>query len=174
MSDFRLLRPGPALLAAALCACTPAEPTRAPRSVSPDTPCQVEQVYDGDSLRVRCDGHVETVRVYCIDAPEIGQPPWGERAHRRAQRALGGGTVTLNPVERDSYGRLVATVMADGNDLGETLVRDGLAVVYTRYCPRTAPIHTAEAAARGDKLGVWRTPGLHQTPWRWRHRAATH
>ncbi|MEM9604139.1 MAG: thermonuclease family protein [Pseudomonadota bacterium] len=173
MSDFLPVHSGLVLLAAVLVSCTPGESRRATHAVPSETLCRVEQVYDGDSLRVRCEGRAETVRVHCIDAPERDQTPWGDRAHHRVRQVLGGRTVTLHPVERDSYGRLVAAVRVDGLDLGERLVRDGLAVVYTRYCPPDAPHHGAESAARSAQRGVWQTPGLHQTPWRWRHAAGT-
>lgn len=33
---------------------------------------------DGDTLRVKTQGKVVTIRMACIDAPETGQRPWGQ------------------------------------------------------------------------------------------------
>lgn len=33
---------------------------------------------DGDTLRVKSQGKIVTIRMACIDAPETGQRPWGQ------------------------------------------------------------------------------------------------
>jgi endonuclease YncB( thermonuclease family) len=131
--------------------------------------CRVERVRDGDSLALRCDrtGHrAVEVRLWGIDAPELGQKPWGEAARRRLQ-ALAAGPVTLVPVDRDSYGRVVARVYRNHRDLGLELVREGYAAVYWRYNDDRQYYH-ARSAAKRKQLGIWSKPGSQQTPWRWR------
>ncbi|HVY85274.1 MAG TPA: thermonuclease family protein [Caulobacterales bacterium] len=89
-------------------------------------------VVDGDTLR---DGS-ERYRVENIDAPERGaraECP-EERALAEASRAYVAEWVSeARRVEaipggrRDRYGRVVARIEIDGDDLGERLIRVGLA-----------------------------------------------
>jgi len=59
----------------------PAHATKPPDPA--DAPlCQLEHVADGDTVDVMYDGTERTLRLNCIDAPETGQSPWGERTTR--------------------------------------------------------------------------------------------
>ena len=69
------------------------------------------------------------------------------------------------PLERDRYGRTVARCTAGGLDIGETLVRAGGAVAYTRYSRLYVD---DERWARGRLRGLW--AGEFVEPERWRHR----
>lgn len=42
--------------------------------------CTVNSIYDGDTMRLTCGGERLKVRLYCIDAPEMGQKPWGKQS----------------------------------------------------------------------------------------------
>lgn len=52
-----------------------------------------------------------------------------------------------------SYGRVVVRCFANGRDVGEVLVREGLAIADPRY---GAEYERAEAQARRERRGVWR------------------
>jgi endonuclease YncB( thermonuclease family) len=89
-------------------------------------------VIDGDTMR---DG-AERYRIENIDAPETGwraacpaEAALGDRATAELQRwAAGARRVEAFPVgRRDRYGRVVARVEIDGVDVGERLMRMGLA-----------------------------------------------
>jgi endonuclease YncB( thermonuclease family) len=89
-------------------------------------------VIDGDTLRV---GH-ERYRVENIDAPETGRRAQcpeeialGQAASAELRRWVAGAhQVEAFPIgRRDRYGRVVARVAIDGVDLGERLMRLGLA-----------------------------------------------
>ena len=140
--------------------------------------CQVASVLDGDSLEVVCDGRRETIRLYCIDAPEMDQRPWGKEARKRLRRLLPRGVrVTLRQYDVDRYGRWVGEVFKARENIGRLLVREGRAVVYREYCnKRQHPEYYAdEAEAREAERGVWRRSGAQQTPWVFRRRrVATH
>jgi endonuclease YncB( thermonuclease family) len=56
----------------------------------------VISVGDGDTLRVEEAGRKVTIRVACIDAPEMAQAPYGQQARQALSELLSvGSTVTL-------------------------------------------------------------------------------
>ena len=106
-------------------------------------------------------GHLDTdagrVRVFGIDTPEVGKPFADEATQAVERLAVVGETVYLwrspGSDDRDIYGRLVRTVyLPDGTDLGESLVRAGLALAFVRYSDRYV---VTEQAARSEGLGLW-------------------
>lgn len=48
--------------------------------------CRVLRVSDGDTITVNCSGQQDRVRLYCIDAPEMKQSPWGQRSRDSCDR----------------------------------------------------------------------------------------
>ena len=110
-------------------------------------------VIDGDTLDTD-DGRV---RVFGINAPEVGKP-LAEDATRRVEDLVPVGTTVLlwrspGSDDRDRYDRLVRTVYReDGTDVGDDLVRAGLAVAFVQYSDRYL---SAEGAAKAKRLGIW-------------------
>jgi len=129
--------------------------------------CKISHVYDGDTVAVRCDQGKLKVRVYGIDAPEMGQQPWGEISRDMLRGLAPADRVRVRVVDTDSYGRTVAQLLYEDQDLGLTLVRQGGAVVYERYNSFQS-YRTAQAEARQEQLGIWAKPGAQQKPWEWR------
>jgi endonuclease YncB( thermonuclease family) len=133
--------------------------------------CALDQVLDGDSLRLTCGGKPVEVRLYCIDAPEKGQTPWGNRSRTHLKR-IAADRVEMRAVETDRFGRTVAEVYnATGERLSLNLeqVKHGQAAVYPRYCEESR-FFRAERKARAAGVGIWDKRGEHQTPWTFRHR----
>ncbi len=129
-------------------------------------PAVIGWVFDGDSLIVRRGSERIEVRLWGIDCPEHGQP-FG-RAAKRFVIGLKGRRVTVTPLQRDQYGRLVARLtLDDGNDLGRLLISKGHAWWFRRYAPHFRPYRQAEAAARRARVGLWSDPNP-IPPWRWR------
>ena len=131
----------------------------------------VLSVGDGDTLRVREGGQQRTVRLACIDAPELAQAPHGQQArHLLVTLAPAGTQVQLRPQTTDRYGRTVAEVLRDGTNLNLRLVRRGRAFAYRQYLGRcdAAAYLGAERAASTDRLGVWERSGGIQRPWQFR------
>jgi endonuclease YncB( thermonuclease family) len=133
--------------------------------------CAVVSIYDGDTLTVRCGIKTDQatrlkVRVWGIDAPELAQRPWGGRARDRL-REIAKGPVKLEKIDRDTYGRTVARVLNDGEDLGLRLVREGDVAVYTQYNDDRRYLEAAREAKR-QRLGIWSRRGQQQAPWEWR------
>ena len=97
---------------------------------------------DGDTLRVQDRGSTITVRLACIDAPEMAQSPWGQQARQQLQPlAPVGSTVELRVKATDRYGRTVAELGRGGRNLNQALVASGAASVYWQYiqgCDRQA------------------------------------
>ena len=100
----------------------------------------VLSIGDGDTLRVKQWGKTITVRLACIDAPEIAEQPHGQRAREYLQMRLPvGAQVQLDVKTTDRYGRTVAEVIG-GINLGLALVEDGMA------CPLRGPAATPTAS----------------------------
>ena len=84
---------------------------------------------DGDTFTL--DG--ERIRIVGIDAPELGQAKCAAekvlafKASARLGELLAGCAVVLDRQGKDRYGRTLATVTACGRDIGEALIREGLA-----------------------------------------------
>lgn len=119
---------------------------------------------DGDTLRLGGD----RIRLVGIDAPELEQDctdasgtSWwcGRVARTRMVELLRGGDIDCRQQGHDRYGRILARCAIGGADLGQSMVRAGLAVADGDY-------FAEEAEARNDKTGIW--AGLFIEPARWR------
>lgn len=133
--------------------------------------CTVNSIYDGDTMRLTCEGKRIKVRLYCIDAPELSQRPWGKES-RDYLRAITPDQVTVIARAKDRYGRTVGEVITadeDQENLNLAMVRSGQAAVYPKYC-NDRPYFQAEAEAKKLQSGIWEKPGTHQRSWEWRRR----
>lgn len=140
--------------------------------LGPAPSCDVLEILDGDTMKLDCGWQedkpqIVTVRLYCIDAPEIEQEPWGRMARDRL-RSITGTAVAIKPIEWDRHRRLVAIVHSNGRELNLQMVADGFAPVYPKYC-RERRYYNAENDVRSRRLGIWSTLGQQQKPWEWRH-----
>lgn len=122
---------------------------------------------DGDTVKVRLAGHVETVRLLGIDTPETKDPRkpvqcFGHEAAQQTATLLPPGTEVrlVRDVEaRDRYGRLLAYVYraSDGLFVNLELAEQGYASLLT-YPPNVAhapQLAAAVAQARANGLGLW-------------------
>jgi endonuclease YncB( thermonuclease family) len=138
-------------------------------SPEPAFTARVRSVADGDSLVVSPDVRV---RLFGIDSPE-GDQPYGDRARAELSRLVAGRVVTVTPVDRDDYGRVVARVSVGERDVNAELVRAGAAWVYRRYTDDPMLL-AAEAEAREARRGIWSLAKPDQVPpWDWRHGTRT-
>jgi endonuclease YncB( thermonuclease family) len=130
----------------------------------------VLSIGDGDTLRVSQGEQAITVRLACIDAPELAQSPWGARSRASLRERLPvGSPVTLRVQTIDRYGRSVAEVISESN-VGLAMVEEGQAFAYRQYlrsCDRKAYLD-AELRARTRGLGIWQVPGGITRPWDFR------
>ena len=100
----------------------------------PLTASEVIRVIDGDSLIVNLNGIPQQTRLACVDAPEIGQFPYGRLAMNAFRGLLPANSdVKIFAIKHDRYGRTIGHVSTPGGvDVAEELVRRGLIFVYTR------------------------------------------
>ncbi len=124
----------------------------------------VDEVVDGDTLRVRVSGSVEavTVRLIGIDAPERSHPVVGKEFFSDESAAhlaslCRGRTVRMekDAEETDTYDRLLRYVFLpppDGRLLNEEMLRVGMARSYTRFpFSRTVAFLAAEGSKAVEK-----------------------
>ncbi len=137
---------------------------------APNDPAGVLSVIDADTVDV---GGVR-VRLFGIDAPEIGQTctdavgadwPCGDWAARQVVALYQGDAAQCTAVDTDRYGRTVARCAVQGLDIGAILVSAGLATAYRDY---STDYVATEAAAKAQRLGIW--AGSMQDPAAYRHR----
>jgi endonuclease YncB( thermonuclease family) len=131
----------------------------------------VLSVGDGDTIRVMEGPQRLTIRLACIDAPETAQRPYGAASRQRLQElAPVGSVVSLRLQTIDKYGRTVAEVFRNGQNVNLAMGTSGAAFAYRKYlaaCDGPAYLG-AEAAAQRLRVGVWAVPGGIQRPWDWR------
>lgn len=133
---------------------------------------RVTRVVDGDSLVVARRRWFNfmlkpkpfPVRLYAIDAPELSQP-YGTEA-REGMRKMARGSLRLDVVNTDRYGRVVGVVYRRSRkkSLNHAIVAAGLAYSYQRY-GKLDGIDEAEARARKRRLGVWKLGQSQTRPW---------
>ncbi|MEC9487521.1 MAG: thermonuclease family protein [Prosthecochloris sp.] len=126
-------------------------------------------VFDGDSFVLQKNRHHEEFRLYGIDCPEQEQP-FGEPARAFTDSMLSAGTIRIERLEQDVYGRTVARVFVDQQSLNEALLFNGLGWHYTFFSDDE---HYAELErlARLASKGLWSQPDP-TPPWDFRHRQA--
>lgn len=128
----------------------------------------VVTVVDGDTIRLGA----ERVRLFGIDAPEKSQPcvienrtvRCGELATNALRSLAEDKTAKCEPQSRDRYGRTVAICTVEGEDIGASMVRQGMAVAYAKYSTRYVPL---EQEAQSAHKGMW--AGQFESPEAWRH-----
>ncbi len=113
-------------------------------------------ITDGDTIKVLRGGKTLKIRLEGVDCPEYGDD-FSARAKKFTANMVLGKVVTLRVKETDRYGRLVARVFIDGQDVSVELVRAGLAWHYKRYSADPA-LAKAESNARAAGIGIWSLP----------------
>ncbi len=90
------------------------------------TAATVLSVGDGDTLRVSDGSQPFTIRLACIDAPEMAQTPHGPRARQLLQRLVPlGAVVSLRVQTSERYSRSVAEVFRGAENINLAMVRQG-------------------------------------------------
>ena len=114
------------------------------------------RVIDADTI----DVGGTRVRLFGIDAPEMGQPcsadgrTWDCGAWTRdaVSNRFEGAYARCREQDVDRYGRIVAQCFVDGNDMGQMIVNSGLAWAFRRY---SDAYDLEEKAAAVAGRGLW-------------------
>ncbi|MDB5602142.1 MAG: hypothetical protein JWN71_4186 [Xanthobacteraceae bacterium] len=122
---------------------------------------------DGDTIDV---GKVR-IRLHGVDAPEAKQScerngreyNCGSTATLKLAELIATATVTCNALSRDRWNRTVARCFAEGQDLGQRMVQEGMAIAYRKY---STDYVADETLAQSLKLGIW--SGTFTNPETWR------
>lgn len=129
----------------------------------------LHQVVDGHTVLVKNKlGEPLSIRLLGIKAfPLSKESPEVFRAGSEAVSQLGEMlrdrplVVSLNSPPRDTHGRFLAYLSAEGKDVGLELIKSGAALAYTLYpFDRLEAYLEAQELARADKMGLWRTETL--------------
>lgn len=94
----------------------------------------------------------------------------GKAAQYLAAKLLRSSTADIKLTTTSTYGRPVATVTVDGVDLGERLIRAGLAIPEAQYLrgdpPRAARYAVAFSRAKLDRAGALAGRWIEPAKWR--------
>jgi hypothetical protein len=105
-------------------------------------------------------------------SPRRPNVPRAPQSRQRLQElAPVGSVVSLRSQTIDKYGRTVAVVFRNGQNINLAMVSSGQAFAYRKHlsaCDGSAYLG-AEAAAQRQRVGVWAVPWGIQRPWDWRH-----
>jgi micrococcal nuclease len=150
---------------------SPPLPSPVAKVAQPRQPATLASVGDGDTIRVSTrSGQRLTIRLACIDAPEMAQGLAGQDARVALAEMVKSGPLEIKPQTTDKYGRTVAELFVGGKNVNLALVRGGHAFAYRKYlsqCDQAAYLG-AEAWAQQYGQGVWRYGT--ERPWEFRQR----
>lgn len=130
---------------------------------------RVVRVVDGDTVLVAdARSLYSKVRLHGIDAPECSMP-FGPQAKQFLVQLTQGKIVQMASKGRDRYGRTVATLAVNGQDVGLAIVRSGFAWRDGRYdrvrlAGQTTLYADAQRDAAVEALGLWAGPSP-LAPW---------
>lgn len=133
--------------------------------------CRVTSVHDGDSMRVRCPGFKDTLRIRMdqIDAPELDQPH-GIRS-RDYLRSLcpKGEQAVVHDLGADTYNRRLGRVLCKDVDVNAAMVKAGAAWVYDYHVSDDNSLYPLQDEAQAQKRGLWAGPKKPVAPWDFRY-----
>lgn len=117
---------------------------------------RVSRVFDGDTLWVKplAGGKYRKLRLDGVDAPEICQPG-GEASRDALARRVLNQVVEVRVRTQDDYGRGIARIVHQGDDVAAWMVSSGQAWSY-RWRRSPGPFAEEEAAARERRRGVFK------------------
>lgn len=122
-------------------------------------------ISDGDTLTIQIDREPVRVRIAEIDAPEKKQP-FGTRSKQTLVELCFGKLAEVTPQTKDRYGRTVARVSCNGQDVSEHQLKNGMAWVFDRYVTDRS-LYGIQDDARQARQGLWSDENP-VPPWEWR------
>ncbi|MFS7384582.1 thermonuclease family protein [Rahnella inusitata] len=128
---------------------------------------KVIRVLDGDTVDILKNNQIYRIRLSGIDAPEK-QQPYGQRSRQNLSNLISQKTIYAVGNKQDRYGRLIATILYNKNDINSLQITSGLAWAYRYKGKATTPEYVnLEQSARDKAIGIWSEKNAVE-PWRWR------
>lgn len=132
---------------------------------------KVIAVLDGDTLLVLRSGNPVKVRLAEVDAPEKTQP-YGTASQKSLAEMVMGQQIRVASRAVDDYGRLVATVQANGLNVNHEQVRRGMAWEYSRF-HSNRELMALQREAQQARRGLWAgDETIEPSQWRKQHPGA--
>jgi len=136
---------------------------------------KVLEVHDGDTISVFLNGKREKIRLIGIDAPELDQKPWGNKARIHLLDLIKTShwyvSLEYDLEKRDKHGRLLCYVWSSNREmLNLRMIKDGYAMLFT-VPPNIRHVNefrNAQLEARKKKIGIWSMKGLKESPSKYR------
>ena len=131
----------------------------------------MSKVVDGDTVYVQTNVQKPLkIRLAYVDAPELSQP-FGKDA-KAFLKKFEGKDITVKANGKDRYGRVIAVLFHEDDDINLSILKNGFGWAYTKYLrSASATMKTnyrkAEKFARINRLGLWKK-GDYIAPWDWR------
>ena len=123
---------------------------------------RVSGVLDGETITARDARDVEMrIRLHAVAAPKKDQP-WSEAARQHLSDLTLGKQVTIVPMGiENNY--IVGRVYLNGVDIGQQMIRDGVAWHFKHYVDEQDKLSSrlyaeCESAARSERRGLWQDP----------------
>jgi micrococcal nuclease len=134
---------------------------------APEFRGKVVGVADGDTIRVLVHRDEVTVRLEGIDAPEANQS-FGNQSKQALSRMVFGQEVAVRYTTEDRAGRMVGTILIEGDNINAKMIEDGWAWHFKEY-GEDQRFTDLERKAKSAKRGLWvdRDP---LPPWEFRAR----
>ena len=121
---------------------------------------EVMAVVDGDTIKIRYGGTVESVRLIGIDTPEKDEC-FNHEATYKIKQLVEGKYVKIefdnSQGERDRYDRLLLYIWEDGILVNDVMIREGYAFEYTYNLPYKymEQFKQAQTEALENSKGLW-------------------
>ena len=94
----------------------------------------IDNCYDGDTCTTLKG---ETIRLACIDTPELkgrkANPIPAKSAKTFLNALVANQEVSIKRITKDRYGRTVAELFKDEENIQELIVKKGFGVIYKKY-----------------------------------------
>ena len=113
----------------------------------------VIDVIDGDTLRVAYFDLPITLRISCIDAPEL-RKNMGLQSREFLLNLLKDKEISFEVLRRDAYNRYIADVKHEQKRIDELMVEAGMAYHWTKYSNNQL-LFELEKKAQIQKIGIW-------------------
>lgn len=111
----------------------------------------VTEVIDGDTFAI---GNKQTIRLFIIDAPELGLC-FGTEAKEALSRKILGKKVIIKSPRTDYYKRVQAYVYVDGESVNEYMAKNGYAMDHGFGTGESDIIVAAGNFAKENKIGIY-------------------